>query len=267
MRARSSCCLLILLAGTLAAQPFGRPKALETVGIDQKLNAQVPLDLTFADETGRAVQLKEYLNGSKPVVLSLVYYQCPMLCNMVLNGVLHSMKQMSLELGKDYDVLTVSFDPKEKPTMAAEKKAAYYAKYGRGDKAGWHFLTGAEKEIRQLADSVGFHYAWDERAQQWGHASGIMILTPEGKVSRYFYGVEYPKMTVRLGLVEASNNKIGKLADQMLLFCYAYDPQKGQYGFIVVNILRLAGILTVIALGSFMFLMLRRERKPALQKI
>jgi protein SCO1/2 len=245
------------------AQPFGRPLALRNVGIDQKLNYQVPLDLQFIDESGRSVQLSDYFHG-KPVVLSLVYYKCPMLCNLVMNGELRVFRQVELTLGKDYEAVTVSFDPSETPTVAAEKKATYVDKYNRPGAADhWHFLTGREDQIRVLADAVGFHYAWDDRTNQWAHASGIVILTPQGRVARYQYGIEYSKNDLRLGLVEASANKIGSLTDQVLLFCYHYDPSKGKYTLAVVNSLRVAGSALVLGIGLFLFINLRRERQEA----
>lgn len=255
----------LVSAVVLTAQPYGRPPALRNVGIEQKLNHQVPLDLTFADETGRPVRLGEYFHG-RPVVLSLVYYKCPMLCNLVMNGELRSFRQLELSLGKDYEALTVSFDPGETPALAAEKKATYVDKYNRPGAAGaWHFLTGKQDQISALADSVGFHYAWDDRTNQWAHASGIVILTPQGRVARYQYGIEYSKNDLRLSLVEASANKIGSLTDQVLLFCYHYDPLAGKYTFAVVNSLRVGGSAVVLALGLFLFVNLRRDRREALK--
>ncbi len=250
------------LMATCAAfgQPYGRPPALRGVGIDQKLNYLVPLDLQFKDEAGKTVRLADYFHG-KPVVLSLVYYRCPMLCNLVMNGELRSFRQLPLEIGKDFDVVTVSFDPDETPEIAAAKKATYVDKYNRGSAAaGWHFLTGAEPQIHALADSVGFHYARDPKTGQWAHASGIMILTPEGRVARYLYGIEYSKNDMRLALAEASANKIGTPTDQILLFCFHYDPSKGKYTFAIVNTLRAAGSATVVALGLFLFVSLRRDK-------
>jgi protein SCO1/2 len=247
--------------GLLSAQPYGRPPALQNVGIDQKLNYQVALDLEFKDEAGKTVKLAEFFHG-KPVVLSLVYYRCPMLCNLVLNGELRSFRQVPLELGKDFEVVTVSFDPEETPDVAAAKKATYVDKYNRGSAANsWHFLTGAEPQIHALADSVGFRYAKDPKTGQWAHASGIMVLTPQGRIARYLYGIEYARNDMRLALVEASANKIGTPTDQILLFCYHYDPSKGKYTFAVVNALRAGGSATVLALGLFLFVNLRRDRR------
>ena len=263
------CAVGLLLAGSVRvlAQPYGRPAALRNVGIDQKLDYQVPLDLVFTDESGKTVRLGNYFHG-KPVVLSLVYYKCPMLCNLVMNGELRGFRQVELILGKDFEAVTVSFDPSETPALAAEKKASYVDRYNRpGAANAWHFLTGREDQIRALADSVGFHYAWDNKTRQWAHASGIIILTPLGRVARYQYGIEYSKKDLRLGLVEASANRIGTLTDQVLLFCYHYDPAKGKYTVAVVNTLRVCGSAVVLAIGLFMFVNLRRDRREALRQL
>lgn len=248
-------------AAAQALQPIGSLPPMERgVGIDQNLNAQIPLELQFTDEAGQAVRLGQYFH-EKPVVLALVYYECPGLCDLVLNGLTHSMEQISLDLGRDFEVITVSFNPKETPQLAAVKKANYIQKYQRkGAEEGWHFLTGKEENINKLAEAVGFHYKYDPKTNQFAHASGIMVLTPEGKLSRYFYGIEYKPRDFRLGLVEASQNKIGSPVDQLLLFCYHYDPTTGKYGLIIQNVTRVLGSATVLALGAFIFVMLRRER-------
>lgn len=238
-----------------------RPAALRDVGIDQKLNAQVPLDLEFHDETGRTVRLADYVHD-KPVILTLVYYRCPMLCTLVLNGMLRSLKPLSFTAGNEFDIVTVSFDPREGPELAAEKKASYIESYGRPKAAGgWHFLTGDAESIRRLTEAVGFHYAYDEETDQFAHASAIMVLTPKGRVSKYFYGIEYDSKDLRLGLVEASESKIGSPVDEILLFCFHYDPTTGKYGLAIMNILRGLGVLVLAALGSFIFLSLRRDRQ------
>lgn len=253
------CGALTVLA--LNAQPYGRPPALQDIGIDQKMNGQVPLDTQVTDESGRPVPLARYFRG-RPVVLSLVYYRCPMLCNLVLNGELRSFRQLPLELGKDFDVVTLSFDPNETPQVASEKKASYVEKYNRGDaSSSWHFLTAKPEQIRSIADSVGFRYKWDDATHQWAHASAIVVLSPEGRVSRYLFGIEYPAKDLRLALVEASAGKIGSPADKILLFCYHYDPSKGKYTFAVMNALRAGGSASVLALGLFLFVNLRRDRK------
>ena len=250
-----------ILCGSAAAQQLGLPAMIRGVGIDQNLNAQVPLELTFTDEAGHAVRLGQYFRG-KPVVLSLVYYECPGLCDLVLNGLTHSMEQISLNLGRDFDAVTVSFNPHDTWQLAASKKGNYIEKYQRkGAAEGWHFLTGKEDAIKTLADTVGFHYKYDPVIKQFAHASGIMILTPDGKIARYFFGIEYKPRDFRLGLVEASNNKIGTPADELLLFCFHYDPMTGKYGPAIQNVTRVLGSATVLALGAFIFLMVRRERQ------
>lgn len=240
----------------------GMPPALKEVRIEQHLNEQVPLDLKFRDETGREVQLSEYFNHSKPVVLSLVYFRCPMLCDQVLTGVLGGIRSLPFNVGKDFDVLTVSFDPHDAPQYAAEKKQLFVERYNRaGAEQGWHFLTGDEENIRRLTDAVGFRYTFDEKTNQFAHAAGIMVLTPEGKLSRYFYGVEYDGRDLRLGLVEASNNKIGSYTDQLLLYCYHYDPATGRYGPVVMNIMRLGGVVTVLCTVGLILILRRRKGK------
>jgi len=252
--------LSIAFVATVAAQQFGLPAMVKGVGIDQNLNAQIPLELTFTDETGQTVRLGQYFR-QKPVVLALVYYECPMLCDMVLNGLTHTMEQVTLNLANDYDVVTVSFNPKETWQLAASKKANYVEKYQRkGAEQGWHFLTGKEENIKKLADTAGFHYKYDPITKQFAHASGIMVLTPEGKISKYFYGIEYKPRDFRLGLVEASQNKIGTFADQVLLFCFHYDPMTGKYGPVIANVTRVLASATVLGLGAFIFVLLRRER-------
>ena len=250
--------VIFLSCSPAPAQQYGLPAMIRGVGIDQNLNAQIPLELTFRDETGQAVRLGQYFR-SKPVVLALVYYECPMLCDMVLNGLTHTMEQTTLNLGSDFDVVTVSFNAKETWQLAAAKKANYVEKYKRAGAAqGWHFLTGQEDAIKKLADTAGFHYKYDPITKQFAHASGIMVLTPEGKIARYFYGIDYKPRDFRLGLVEASQNKIGDLADQVLLFCYHYDPMTGKYGAIIQNVTKVLGSATVLALGALVFVLIKR---------
>jgi len=238
------------------------PGALVGVGIDQRLDAQIPLNLVFRDEAGRDVPLSTYFQSKKPVILTLVYYECPMLCTQILNGLESSLKAVSFNPGQDFEVLSVSFDPSDTPELAASKKQMLLKRYGRPNTAnGWHLLTGDEAHIKALTDAVGFHYKYDAQTKQFAHASGIMILTPEGRISRYFYGVEYAPRDVRLGLVEASKNRIGSPVDQILLFCYHYDPSTGKYGAMVMKIVRFAGAGFVLACGTFLFLVLRRERR------
>jgi len=241
----------------------GLPKALKNVGIDQKLNEQIPLDAVFKDEQGREVKLGEFV-GKRPVVLSLVYYSCPMLCTQVLNGMLGAFRQVSFNIGDQYEVVTVSFDPRETPELAAAKKRTYVAGYNRaGAEASWHFLTGDEANIKRLTEAVGFRYVWDEQTNQFAHASGIMVLTPEGKIARYFYGIDYPPRDLRLGLVEASQNKIGTPVDALMLYCYHYDPATGKYGAVVMNIIRLAGGVTVVLMVGLLLLLRRRSANSA----
>jgi protein SCO1/2 len=248
------------------AQQFGLPASslpamVQGVGIDQNLNAQIPLELKFKDENGQVVRLGQYFR-EKPVVLALVYYECPGLCDLILNGLTHTMGQISLNVGSDYEVVAVSFNPKETWQLANAKKANYIEKYQRpGAKEGWHFLTGDQAAIKSLTETVGFHYNYDPISKQFAHASAIMVLTPEGKIARYFYGIEYKPRDFRLGLVEASANKIGSPADQVLLFCYHYDPTTGKYGMAITEVTRVLGTATVLLLGGFVFIMLRRERR------
>jgi protein SCO1 len=239
-------------------QTAARPAVLNSVGIEQKMGAQAPLDLAFSDEQGRRVQLRQFTG--KPVILALVYYQCPSLCNMILNGLLRSVKGMRLTAGNDFEIVAVSFDPRDTPTMAAAKKQAYVKGYNHaGSESGWHFLTGNEASIKSLADSVGFHYAFDAVSNQYAHGSAIMLLTPEGRVSKYFYGIDYPARDVRLGLVEASHGRIGSAVDQVMLYCYHYDPSVGKYGLVIMNVLRIAALITLAGLLAFMAVMLRRD--------
>lgn len=241
----------------------GTPKALQSVGIDQRLNEQLPLDAVFKDELGRDVPLGTYF-GERPVILALVYYECPMLCNQVLNGLLSSLSVLKYDAGKDFDVVAISFDPREneKPGLAAEKKQSFIERYNRpGATTGWHLLTGNEDSIKRVTEAAGFRYAWDEQTNQFAHASAIMIATPEGKLARYFYGIEYAPVDVKLGLVEASENKIGSPIDSLLLYCYHYDPSAGTYrSKITMGIVRLGGVLFLVGLALFYFVMIRRRK-------
>jgi protein SCO1 len=244
-----------------ARAPNGLPKALNDVGIDQKLNEQLPLDLPLVDENGRNVKLGDYF-GKKPVVLSLVYYQCPMLCNQILNGMVTAFKVMAFKPGEDFEVVTVSFDPRETPALASAKKSTYvnYLPEGRraSANAGWHFLTANEASIKQLTDTVGFRYHWDDATNQFAHASGIFVSTPQGKLARYLYGIEYAPRDLRLGLIEAADNKIGSPVDQLLLYCYHYDPATGKYGARVMRLMQLGGVATLIGVVAMLFAMRRR---------
>jgi protein SCO1/2 len=238
-----------------------RPSPLKEVSIEQKLDSQIPLDAKFRDESGRDVKIGDYF-GKRPVVLALVYYECPMLCTQILNGMVRAAKVLTFKPGQDYDVLAISFDARETPKQAAEKKAVYVKEYGHPETAaGWHFLTGNPDEIKRVTDAVGFRFKWDVYNAQFAHASAIYILTPQGKLSKYFYGVEYSPKDMRLGLIEASQNKIGTAVDQILLFCYHFDPTTGKYTPMALGILRVAGAATLLTLGGFVFIMLRRENK------
>jgi len=232
----------------------------DQVGIEQKLNQQVPLDLTFTDENGQQVQLRKYF-GSKPVILTLVYYQCPMLCSQVLNGVTGALNGITrFNIGRDFDIVTVSFDPRDTPAEASATKKRLLSRYRRpGSAEGWHFLSGKQDQIKALAASVGFRYAWDPEIQQFAHASSIMLLTPQGKVAQYYFGIEYAPRDIQLGLVEVSHGKIGNVVDQFILYCYHYDPAKGKYGAIVFNIMRISALATVLVLGGFVIVMFRRD--------
>jgi protein SCO1/2 len=235
------------------------PLALQQVSFEQRLNEQLPLDLEFRDESGRIVKLGEYF-GRKPVVLTFVYYECPMLCTQVLNGLESALRVLNETVGKEFDVVTVSFDPKETSVLAAGKKKAYLERYKRPEaEQGWHFLTGEQASIDALTKAAGFNYAWDDASHQFAHASGIVVTTPAGKVSRYFFGIDFSPRDVKFALIESSNEKIGSLADRLLLYCYHYDPAKGNYGFVAMRAVRIGGAVTILALVGFVFVSLRRD--------
>ncbi len=261
-----------LATAAAQAQPMGPPPGgivradetpalLKEIGIDQRLNAQVPLDLAFRDEVGRAVRLGDFF-GRRPVILALVYYNCPMLCTQVLNGLVGALNVMSLEAGKDFDVVAVSFDARETPAQASAKKDAYLTRYKHpASGAGWHFLTGDAAAIGKLAGAAGFRFRYDEALDQFAHASALFVLTPDGRLARYFYGIEYAPRDLRLGLVEASAGRIGTPVDQVLLYCFHYDPASGKYGAVVVNIVRLAGGSTLAILAVSIWAMSRRRAR------
>ena len=237
-----------------------RPPYLRNVGIEQRLDAQVPPDLAFVDDRGRPVKLGDYF-GKKPLILNLVYYTCPMLCGEVLSGISASLKMVKFDVGNEFDVITVSFNPKETPELAAAKKQEYLRRYGRPNAAkGWHFLTGPAGSINALTQAVGFQYQYDASKNQYAHATAIMVLTPQGRISRYFYGVDFPPKDLRLGLVEASKGKIGNAIDQVLLYCYHYDPTAGKYGAVVSNMLKIGGAFTILVLGGMIVIFLRLEK-------
>jgi protein SCO1/2 len=245
--------------GVMSPPANTRPPRLENVGIEQHLDAQVPPDLTFRDETGKTVKLADYF-GRKPLILNLVYYNCTMLCGEALAGLASAMRLVKFDVGNEFDVVTVSFDPRETPEMAAAKKKDYVGRYGRPNAAaGWHFLTGQQESINALTKAVGFQYQYDAKTNQYAHATAIMVLTPQGRISRYFYGVDFPPKDLRMGLVEASQGKIGNAVDAVLLYCYHYDPETGKYGAMVANILRLAAAATILFMGTFLFILWRLD--------
>lgn len=240
----------------------GKPEVLKSVAIEQKLNETVALDAVFRDEAGRDVAMSEYFKKGKPVVFALVYYECPMMCNQILNSLTSALMALQFSAGEEFEVVTVSFDPREGPELAAQKKKAYLQRYGReGADAGWHFLTGSQDSIERLTKSVGFNFAWDEKSKQFAHGAAIMVATPEGKLSHYFYGVEYSPRELRLALVESAREQIGSPVDQLLLYCYHYDPISGKYGPAILNIIRLAGVLTVAGLLAFVLILRKRGRR------
>jgi protein SCO1/2 len=264
--------MLMMRAGTAAAalqqesgvasQTAVEPNSpLARVQIDQKLGEQLPLDAEFRDESGKLVRLGDFY-GKRPVLLAFVYYECPMLCTLVLNGVVRVLNGVTLTPGKDFDVVAVSFNPKDTPELAAKKKVNYLKEYHQnGTEAGWHFLTGEEAQIRRVTDAAGFQYEYDPVSKEFAHASAVYVTTAEGKMARYFFGIEYPAREMRLSLVEASKGKIGTLADRILLFCFHYDPVTGKYSLMILRVVRLAGILTLLGMGAAIVLMLKRERK------
>jgi protein SCO1/2 len=252
-------CLLPMPA---LAQPASmKPPVLRDVNIDQLLDSQVPLDLEFRDETGKTVKLREYFKD-KPVVLSLVYYDCPQLCTMTLTGLLGVLKTLPMQPGKDFVSLTVSFDPREKPELAAAKKAEHIKRLGRPEAAeGWHFLTGDEPQIQALARSVGFRYVWDPVTKQYAHSSALIAITPQGKVSRYLYGIEFAPRDLRFALMDASQGRIGSLADQIILYCYMYDPTRGTYGLVMSRLLKVFGGMTIVTLAGLILFLRRKEKQ------
>lgn len=242
----------------------GLPDALQTIGIEQKLGEQLPLDTELTADDGRTIKLGSLFESGRPVVLAFVYYECPMLCNEVLNGLTGSLKGLSLDAGKDFDVIALSFDAREnaKPELATNKKAAYMERYGRpGSEKGWHFLTGSQASIDAVSKAAGFNYRWDEKSNQFAHAGGVMIVTPQGKMSRYFYGIDYSPRDLKLGVIESADNKVGSAADQMLLYCYHYDPATGKYGLAILSVIRLGAVLTLLGMGAMGFVFWRRGRK------
>jgi protein SCO1 len=237
------------------------PKPLREVGFDQHLDRLMPLDVVLRDEQGRDVAIGSFF-GRRPVVMAFVYYDCPMLCSMIMSAITSTLGVISLDVGRDFDVLFVSFDPRETPRLAADKKAEYLKQYGRsGAESGWHFLTGDQTNIARLTSAAGFRYAWDEDTRQFAHPAGLVVLTPEGRLARYLFGIEFGARDLRLALVEASAGRIGTPIDSALLYCYHYDPMTGRYGLAVMRALRISGAATVLLLASFIWIMIRRERR------
>ena len=269
--------MLALAGGTLFAQGRGpmmggilsppanqRPPGLQFVGIEQHLNAEIPAGLEFRDELGDPVKLDSYFGHGRPVILNLGYYQCPMLCSELLEGLVGSMKALTLQLGQDFDVVTLSFDPRETTEMAAAKKRDIMKRYGRANSAsGWHFLTGNPDQIKVLTDAVGFQYQFDPKTGQYAHATAIVLLTPDRHIAEYFYGVDFSPRDLRLGLVQAGQGKIGNITDSVLLYCYHYDPRAGKYGAVVSNVLKIGGAATLLILGGCVFVMYRADRSAA----
>jgi protein SCO1 len=259
---------LILLTGVAWGQGMSRsiisppanvrPPGLKNVGIEQNLNQQVPADLVFTDDLGRKVKLGDYFD-KKPLILNLVYFTCPMLCGEELSGLESALRVLKFDVGKEFEVITVSFDPKDTPEAAAKKKEQMLRRYKRaGAELGWHFLVGQQDSIDAITKAAGFQYEYDAKTGQFAHTTAIIVLTPEGKISQYYYGIDYPPKDLRLGLVEASQNKIGNVVDELLLYCYHYDPEKGKYSATVLRVLRLLGVATMLCLGTFLFVMIRR---------
>ncbi|MEO6589313.1 MAG: SCO family protein [Pyrinomonadaceae bacterium] len=242
----------------------GLPKALKEVGIEQKLGNQLPLDAEFKNEDGQTVKLGEYFKKQKPVILALVYYECPMLCSEVLNGLTGSLKGISFDAGNEFDVVAISFDAREndKPDLAKNKKESYLKRYGRENTAaGFHFLTGTQSEIDKVTNAAGFKYEWDEKSEQFAHAGGIMIITPDGKMSKYFYGIDYSPKDLKFGIMESADGRIGNPAEQLYLYCYHYDPETGSYGLAILKVMRIAAVITLLGIGGMLFFFWRYKKK------
>ena len=242
----------------------GLPPALKTIGIEQKLSNQLPLDTELKDESGNLVKLGSYFNSGRPVVIAFVYYECPMLCNQVLNGLTGSLKGVSFDAGKEFDVVAISFDAKEfdKPGLAQNKKTSYMQRYGRpGTEKGWHFLTGTEASIQAVTQAAGFSFKWDDKSDQFAHAAGVMVATPEGKLSRYLYGIDYSPKDLKFAVMESAESKVGNAAEQLLLYCFHYDPSTGKYGLAILNVMRLGGIATLMGMGVMGFVFWRRNKR------
>lgn len=255
-------CVMLWSGSSVRAEEI--PVELEGVGVTEHLGAKIPLEVPFVDEQGQAVTLQRYFTSGKPVILNLVYYTCPMLCTMVLNGMVDGLKDVAYTIGTEYEVVSISIDPRDTPDIAFKKKSNYLKSYGRpGAEPGWHFLTGTEENIRKVADSVGFQYRWDERQEQYAHAATLFVLTPQATISRYLYGIQFASKDLRLALLEASEGKIGSVIEQFILFCYHYDPVGKKYALYATNVMRLGGVLTMLILFSYLGILWRRERRVA----
>ena len=268
MRSNQILALILILAASAFGQGMTngimsppanvRPPGLKNVGMRQNLNQPIPADLTFTDDLGRTVRLGDYF-GKRPIILNLVYFTCPMLCGEVLSGLENSLRMMKFDVGKEFDVITVSFDPRDTPEAAAKKKSDFLRRYKRpGAEQGWHFLVGHQDAIDSLTRAAGFDYEYDPKTRQFAHTAAILILTPEGRVAQYYYGIEYPPKDLRLGLVEAGTGKIGNVVDALLLYCYHYDPEQGKYSATILRVLRLARVATMLFIGTLIFVMIRR---------
>ena len=268
MRSNQILALILILAASAFGQGMTngimsppanvRPPGLKNVGMRQNLNQPIPVNLTFTDDLGRTVRLGDYF-GKKPIILNLVYFTCPMLCGEVLSGLENSLRMMKFEVGKEFDVITVSFDPHDTPEVAAKKKSEFLRRYKRpGAEQGWHFLVGHQDSIDSLTRAAGFDYEYDPKTRQFAHTAAILILTPEGRIAQYYYGIEYPPKDLRLGLVEAGAGQIGNVVDALLLYCYHYDPEQGKYSATILRVLRLAGVATMLFIGTLIFVMIRR---------
>lgn len=241
----------------------GLPETLKKIGIEQKLGGQMPMETVFKDEGGNAVKLGDYFNKGRPVILAFVYYECPMLCNEVLNGLTGTLKGISFDAGKDFDVVAISFDAREneKPDLAKNKKDSYMTRYGRpGTEKGWHFLTGTKESVEAATKAAGFGFEWDEKSNQFAHAGAIMITTPDGRLARYFYGIDYSPKDVKFGIMESAESKVGNAAEQLLLYCYHYDPSTGKYGLAVLRVMRMGAVLTILGMGLMGFVFWRRNK-------
>jgi protein SCO1/2 len=236
------------------------PAALQGIGFDQNIDQQLPLDTVFRDESGASVRIGDFF-GKRPVVLVFAYYDCPMLCTQVINGLSTALGVLTLVPGKDFEIVTVSFNPRDTPAAASAKKAIYLERYKQpGASDSWHFLTGDQASIDRLTQAAGFRYAWDADTSQFAHPSGIIVVTPDGRLARYLFGIEYGPRDLRFGIIEASAGRVGTTVDSLLLYCYHYDPMTGRYGLVIMQVIRLAGAATVLALGAFIVIMLRREK-------